>query len=262
MTHDERMAVRTSKAWLAGFPELVAQWHPTRNVGVYPYEISRGSRRFIWWRCAQGHSWKAIVGNRTKARGTGCPYCSGRLVSNANRLSRTHPKIAREWHPTRNGALTPASVSYGSSRQVWWQCAAVRSHAWKAPPNNRTNVGAGCPFCAGQQVHATNCLARRFPRVAAEWHPTKNGSLTPADVLGTTQRKVWWRCARNVEHEWQARVEDRTRVGSGCPHCFNVARRTGTLYAGRSHAPLGSPRGRPPLRWSAGPVAVTLSKKA
>jgi hypothetical protein len=59
-------------------------------------------------------------------------------------------------------------------------------------------------------------LKVKFPRVAKQWHPTKNGDLKPEDVNRKTGKKVWWVCEKG--HEWSARVVDRAR-GSGCPRC-------------------------------------------
>jgi hypothetical protein len=62
-------------------------------------------------------------------------------------LSTTHPQIAKEWHPTKNGGLRPEEVTYGSELKVWWQCQDRDDHSWQASPNNRTNMGSGCPYC-------------------------------------------------------------------------------------------------------------------
>ena len=59
-------------------------------------------------------------------------------------------------------------------------------------------------------------LKVKFPRVAKQWHPTKNGDLKPEDVNRKTGKRVWWVCEKG--HEWPARVVDRTR-GGGCPRC-------------------------------------------
>ena len=37
-------------------------------------------------------------------------------------LSVTHPHLAAEWHPTKNGELRAENVTAGSSKKVWWQC--------------------------------------------------------------------------------------------------------------------------------------------
>lgn len=61
-----------------------------------------------------------------------------------------HP-VAAEFHPTRNGALTPDQVAYTSKEKVWWQRSVVPVHAWEAIPSNRTkkNKPTGCGLCRG-----------------------------------------------------------------------------------------------------------------
>ena len=82
---------------------------------------------------------------------------------------------------------------------------------------NRTS-GNGCAVCAGKRVQVGyNDLATTDPAIAAEWHPTKNGDLTPQGVTRGSSRKVWWLCPE-CGHEWQATVSSRTS-GSGCPVC-------------------------------------------
>jgi len=54
------------------------------------------------------------------------------------------------------------------------------------------------------------------PTVAKEWHPAKNGSLTPADVAPSSNKKAWWLCKKG--HEWDAVISSRSR-GINCPYC-------------------------------------------
>ena len=54
--------------------------------------------------------------------GQGCPICSGKIVSDKNRLSTLYPEISLEWHPYKNRSLLPQDVSYGSTKKVWWIC--------------------------------------------------------------------------------------------------------------------------------------------
>ena len=65
-------------------------------------------------------------------------------------------------------------------------------------------------------------LAICFPEIAKEWHPTKNGSLLPSQVIAGSHKKVWWICNRG--HEWDASIGSRlgtkNRKGTGCPICY------------------------------------------
>src|SRR5262249_55679307 len=105
-------------------------------------------------------------------------------------LSVTHPALAAQWHPTKNGALTPDKIPPGSGKRVWWRCPKGPDHEWRATVDNRTILQRGCPYCAGKLASITNSLASLFPAIAAQWHPTKNGQLTPADVVAGSNKMV------------------------------------------------------------------------
>jgi hypothetical protein len=83
-------------------------------------------------------------------------------------LSVTHPELAAQWHPTRNGNLRPEDVTAGNNKKVWWKCNVADDHEWEATVSNRT-LGTGCPCCAGKKVVPSNCLATLYPEIAV--HP-------------------------------------------------------------------------------------------
>jgi uncharacterized protein YndB with AHSA1/START domain len=132
-------------------------------------------------------------------------------------LSTTHRQLAAQWHPTKNGSLTPEQVVAGSAKKAWWKCPNGPDHEWQASIESRVR-GGGCPFCAGQGVSFTNSLANISPEITKQWHPTKNGSLTPEQVAAGSAKKAWWKCPNGPDHEWQASIESRVR-GKGCPFC-------------------------------------------
>ena len=133
----------------------------------------------------------------------------------------TDPLLLRQWHPLRNGDLSPGAVRPGSHKKVWWRCG--RGHRWQASVAART-AGEGCPVCAGKVVvPGENDLATLFPQVAAQWHPTLNGPLTPNQVTAGSRKTVWWQCPEG--HAWKARVHPRTGPQRcGCPICAGRTR--------------------------------------
>jgi predicted nucleic acid-binding Zn-ribbon protein len=206
-------------------PALAAEWHPTLNGTLSPDTTTPGSKSRVWWLCSScQHVWQARVGSR--ARGHGCPACARRANGKARSapkpgqsLTEKFPTLVPDWHPTLNGELTPADVGYASNKKVWWQCQACH-HEWQRQVCGRTQHDSGCPECSrtAKEVPAEgNSLAERSPTIAAEWHPTLNGDLTPADVSFSKKAKVWWLCA-GCDHEWQAVIGNRIRW-PGCPHC-------------------------------------------
>jgi protein-arginine kinase activator protein McsA len=215
-------------------PELAAEWHPTRNAAVSAAVLGMYSPEVVWWRCVTcGHEWQATV--KSRAHGTGCPRCyrehNQRALREANArrqqaavarrpLASTHPQLAAELHRTRNPGLDAGSVSAGSGLRVWWRCATC-GHEWQATITNRTNRvrPSGCPACAGKATPRQRSLAARHPDLYAEWHGTRNGQLDPFALSPGSGRSAWWRC-RPCGHEWQARIESRTKHGTGCPACY------------------------------------------
>ena len=200
-----------------GMQELLTQWNGPANLPQTPETVSYGSKYKAHWRCAEGHEWQATVYSRTGSR-SGCPVCAGlTVVAGENDLQTLFPAVAREWHPTKNAALTPENVGAYTHRKAWWLCD-VCGHEWSAEIKSRTS-GCGCPVCAGRMVlRGVNDLASRFPELAAEWSAEKNGAFRAEDVLPGSQKRVWWRCAK-CGYEYQAGIASRTGSQSGCPVC-------------------------------------------
>ena len=137
---------------LAKSPEIAAQWHPTKNEGLLPDEVTQSSNKKVWWICEKGHEWQAIIASRTA--GATCPFCSGRYVSSGiTDLETLNPELAAQWHPTKNGLLRPSDVSIKSNKKAWWFCPEC-NHEWQARISSRSE-GSGCPKCA-QTIRITS----------------------------------------------------------------------------------------------------------
>ncbi len=195
------------------FPALAEEWHPNLNGDLTSEQVTGGSKKKVWWLGACGHHWDAVVYSR--AAGSGCPYCGNRRVGFGNDLETQFPEVAATCHPTLNGARTPDQVAPRSNSKAWWLGAC--GHPWEAVVANRTNkIRSGCPYCANQKVGYGNDLATRFPELSREWHPTKNGDVTPSQVTSGARKNVWWTCSSG--HEWRAMVFKRSS-GAACEKC-------------------------------------------
>ena len=60
------------------FPEIAKQWNYEKNLSLTPEMISPYSNKKVWWKCQEGHEWRAVVCSRVA--GNGCPYCSEQKV--------------------------------------------------------------------------------------------------------------------------------------------------------------------------------------
>jgi len=206
------------------YPAIANEWHPTKNGKVTPGAVAAQANKKAWWLCPKcRNDWHALISNRIAGSG-GCPYCRGMRPSKQNNLLSLFPKIAAQWHPTKNRPLTADQVTAKSNKFVWWQCSAARDHVWQTKVEARTNAQTSCPFCVGKRASTTNSIASLFPKLAKEWHPIKNGDLKAKDVTKGSMKRVWWQCREDPQHEWQTLVLHRASNGSGCPFCHRARR--------------------------------------
>ena len=135
------------------YPDVAAQWHPTKNKGKLPTDVLPFSNKKAWWICEKGHEWQATINSRSS--GKGCPHCKGmlggqkrivNLIAKQGSLASKMPMLAAEWHPSKNGELQPSDVTIGSGKKAWWICNSC-GHEWEAVIGSRSK-GAGCPKCA------------------------------------------------------------------------------------------------------------------
>lgn len=122
------------------FPEVAAQWHPTKNAPLSPSNVSQKSSKLVWWLCKNGHEWRAKIGTRTVQK-LGCKACQ----REKNLLVKRSPEIAAEWHPTKNIGIDVNDVTCGSGKVVWWQC--KDGHEWRADIGQRVRNNSKCREC-------------------------------------------------------------------------------------------------------------------
>ncbi|MDB4050984.1 zinc-ribbon domain-containing protein, partial [Flavobacteriaceae bacterium] len=102
-------------------------------------------------------------------------------------LETVNPKLAKQWHPTKNGSLTPLDVSIGSFKNIWWKCDKGDDHEWKAYLSTRSR--SGCPFCtltpqSKQELTITFELMKLFKNIDPKGFKTKlDGRLRAIDIF-------------------------------------------------------------------------------
>jgi hypothetical protein len=152
---------------------------------------------------------------------SGCAICHGNFhVSRDNCLATLRPDIAAQWHPTLN-RIKATDVRCNSMKRIVWVCTTNENHTWTATVAER-HRGQGCPYCNGNNTESldpSRSLAVAFPDIAAQWHPTRNGDLTPAQVFKASNTVAVWICKRDASHVWSAAIKARTSSHSDCPTC-------------------------------------------
>jgi hypothetical protein len=164
-------------------PGLSSHWHPMKNGDLTPEDVTPGSQKKVWWICAKGHEWQAIIRMRTSVN-TVCPHCLNKGAE--YKLTLSNPELAKMWHPEKNGNLTPADVTANSVNTVWWLC--KKGHEWqeKVYLQDRSQ---GCPFCLKEnpvkKVKKRNVSAafRGFYKPTLQGKGTKNSPIQVKTIL-------------------------------------------------------------------------------
>ena len=129
------------------YPELVKEWHPTKNGKLTPEELTYASNKKVWWLCPNGHSYEKNVVGRTIAN-RGCPYCTNqKVLKGYNDLETVFPNFLKEWNYVKNTVL-PDQIIARSGKKYWWIC--ELGHEWQASPLDRA-YGRGCPICSKER---------------------------------------------------------------------------------------------------------------
>lgn len=232
------------------YPDLAAQWHPTRNIHprtgaiLGPEDVSPGSHFAAVWVCKEGscgcpHMWTVAVNQRSSRGKYGCPFCARLFACSCKSLAALHSNVANEWDYDENvgllagdgSPLTPENCPPSSKKKVGWFHVAADGeiHRWAATVRDRTREGRGsnCPICnTGGGAPREVFLADEpgCQHLVEQWDYEMNGDLTPYNVTRGSKVKVWWKCPESTcqhPHSWQARIDQRAdpKRGSGCPFC-------------------------------------------
>lgn len=138
-------------------------------------------------------------------------------------LAALYPEIAKEWHPSKNGKLTPDLFIPGSSERAWWLCPKC-GNEWQASIVNRTK-GHDCDICATSRRKITkkDTILSRRGSIDKKWclldWDYEENEYGPEYYTNGSGEVVSWRC-HNCGYKWKTPICNRTRdYKNGCPLC-------------------------------------------
>jgi len=219
----------------ARYPEILEDWDYDEN-DISPDQITPGNDRKVYWKChVCGHVWLASPYSRIHLK-SGCPQCANKrngekthkkhLNNGKNSLQTCRPDLMLDWNFSKN-TISPRNISLGNNEKVMWKCHKC-GNEWSTSVYNRAHLNSQCPKCAKNEmvlqkqkkmIDSGNTLAVKFPTIAAEWHPSRNGDLTPDKIAPHSHAKVWWKCPI-CGNEWKTSVCNRTgEKHTGCRKC-------------------------------------------
>jgi Zn finger protein HypA/HybF involved in hydrogenase expression len=207
-THGNKPSMRETH------PHLADEFHPTKNGNLTPDNITAGSHQRVWWLCPTcDHEWPTTrCSNRISKGLTGCPYCNNSVLHSdgRNSMANTHPHLAKEYQ----GDAT--KIMLGGRKKLLWKCSTC-DNEYLQSGRHRAN-GHGCPACTGRFLHSDgrNSMAVTHPHLALEYQ----GDATK--IMAGTHHKIDWKCS-TCDHKWEASGHNRVQANAGCPACSNKA---------------------------------------
>ena len=143
---------RHSKSIINTHPDIVSEWHTTKNLPLTPEKVTSGMGIMLWWHCnACGTDYSMRMYSR-KA-GQGCPACGKKrrgenrsyTASKKNSFANKFPELVKEIAQEENNNLDITKLSAGSPRKIFWKCSKC-GFVWSTSVAHRTQ-GSGCPRC-------------------------------------------------------------------------------------------------------------------
>ena len=194
-------------------PELINEFNYDKN-NFKPNEIHVYSNKIVWWKCDKGHEWQASINSRA-IRHYGCPYCSNqKLLKGFNDFATLCPDVLEFWDDKKNKKKPDEIIGSWSAQPIYLKC--KFGHSWKSTPGSFSR-GSRCPVCGNKKVEkGFNDFETTHPEIAKQWHPTKNGDLSPSQFTYGSDYVAWWKCENG--HSYQCSINRRAK-GTGCSIC-------------------------------------------
>lgn len=194
--------------------EILEYWDKEKNGNILPDFLSYSSRKTIYLKCKNGHSWKTTPQNFYNS--PWCPYCSGyKIMPGYNDLGTKYPELCKEW--SINNSDTPDCYSFASNKKKLWICSNC-GNEFLMTISARTLRNNNCPYCSNHQLlSGYNDFATRYPDYLKEWDYEKN-KISPNQIFPSYNKKVWWICPKG--HEYEMSVRDKCKGGK-CTICSN-----------------------------------------
>ena len=206
---------KPDQVYISDFPHLLKEWDYEKNEKL-PTEVRRGSQKKYFWICPEGHSYLAQAMHRTSSN-SGCPVCTGKLVTDANSLASCAPEVAALAHP-KNVNFDPHKTHVGAHKTIWWKC--DEGHEWKASVKSLTKLGTRCPSCLpnGRSVKFDPSFQSIYPNLRTMWDEQKNISNVHEEISTTSIANFYFKCAKN--HKFTRYTPDlESNSFDGCGKC-------------------------------------------
>lgn len=215
------------KLLIHSYPEVAAQWHPTKNQKYDKNKIQYASKQEIWWQCAEKHEYKTTVYSRTLGKNN-CPKCSRESkrpdIHLFFELMFIFKKV--EWQKQGvdiyihdiNFPIIFSSLCSDLKNNNQEITNKILKHIFSKHPSEplarylKDGVSRNKHYFSKLRPSWRNKrkpLDQTHPGIAQYWNYKKNFPFEPSMFVAGSNQNVWWRCDEG--HEFQRKIHTRTR---------------------------------------------------
>lgn len=203
-----------------------------------PDHFSIRAKLGCWWWCGkERHDWFPAQPG-VHLHSFECPHCRQDWAVEYERIMAQPvsgvPELAAAWRDEQpHDGLRVRDLCGGVAAKNFGQTYSLRCpDDHKIDTVVRRFVTVGCPYCRSNDIRKAPRQSIRDvdPELAAIFHPTRNGSLSPETTPDNYRKPLWWKSVQCCGYEWQEEIGHRTlgrrpQAGRGhyyCPKCESV----------------------------------------
>ncbi len=150
-------------------PDLVKEWHSTKNGKLTPSNFTCSSNVKVWWICNLGHEWNAKVNDRN--RGNGCPYCSNNIILKGfNDMWTTNPELASLLANPDDGYR----YMQFSHKKLDWKCSQCGEIVENKDIRSVNKEGLSCQHCVDGKSFPEKVLVNLLNMLKIEYENEKS----------------------------------------------------------------------------------------
>ena len=129
-----------------------------------------------------------------------------------------------QYWSSKNGEIKPEHVYKSSGKKYWFDCPTC-PHTFETKLDNITCLHRWCPYCSVPSKKLCDdkeciiCYEKSFAsHEKSQYWSSKNGDITPRNVLQSSNKKYWFDCSCNHTFD---KLLSGVSGGGWCPYCAN-----------------------------------------
>ena len=208
------------------FLEKYWDWKKNNELGIDPWEISYGSKKYVYIYCQEkDYHGSYDIKCYEFAKGFRCGYCHGKKVnpldSFAQYLLDTFGNNALDmyWDYEKNKNINPWNITKQANKYVYIKCQEKDYHGSYSIQCPNFVSGQRCSYCCPKsgRVHPLDSLGILYPQVLNIW--SDKNKKSPYEYTPYANQEVYWKCSKGKHDDYPRKISNSNICDFRCPEC-------------------------------------------